>query len=60
MIGGSLSHAPIQVIFFDHYEQRLRMEELGRDFPPILQATPPLYDFLTQLAAKDFQIGSPR
>src|SRR5215470_13260130 len=43
---GEKKSAPIHVIFFDRYEQRLMLEALGRNFPPILQATPPLYDFL--------------
>jgi hypothetical protein len=34
------------------------LEALGRNFPPILQATPPLYDFLTQLAAYDSPVAS--
>jgi hypothetical protein len=50
--------APIHIIFFDRYEQRLMLEALDRNFPPIFQATPPLYDFLTQLAAYDSPIAS--
>ena len=50
---GEKKSAPIHVIFFDRYEQRLLLEALARNFPPILEATPPLYDFLTQLAAFD-------
>jgi hypothetical protein len=55
---GDKKSAPIHVIFFDRYEQRLMLEALGRNFPPILQATPPLYDFLTQLAAYDSPVAS--
>jgi hypothetical protein len=55
---GEKKSAPIHVIFFDRYEQRLMLEALGRNFPPILQNTPPLYDFLTQLAAYDSPIAS--
>jgi hypothetical protein len=55
---GEKKSAPIHVIFFDRYEQRLMLEALGRNFPPILQHTPPLYDFLTQLAAFDSPIAS--
>ncbi len=33
-------------------------EELARNFPPILKNTPPLYDFLTQIAAFDSPIAS--
>lgn len=29
------------------------LKALARNFPPVLEATPPLYDFLTQLAAFD-------
>jgi hypothetical protein len=55
---GERKSAPIHVIFFDRYEQRLMLEALSRNFPPILRATPPLYDFLTQLAAYDSPIAS--
>jgi hypothetical protein len=55
---GEKKSAPIHVIFFDRYEQRLLLEALGRNFPPILQHTPPLYDFLTQLAAYDSPIAT--
>jgi hypothetical protein len=55
---GEKKSAPIHVIFFDRHEQRLMLEALGRNFPMILQATPPLYDFLTQLAAFDSPIAS--
>jgi hypothetical protein len=34
------------------------LEALDRNFPPILQATPQLYDFLTQLAAQGSPIAS--
>ena len=55
---GEKKSAPIHVIFFDRHEQRLMLEALARNFPPILQNTPPLYDFLTQLAAFDSPIAS--
>jgi hypothetical protein len=55
---GEKKSAPIHVIFFDRYEQRLMLEALARNFPPILEATPPLYDFLTQIAAFDSPIAS--
>jgi hypothetical protein len=55
---GEKKSAPIHVIFFNHYEQRLLLEALARNFPPIIQATPPLYDFLTQIAAYDSPIAS--
>jgi hypothetical protein len=50
--------APIHVVFFDRHEQRLLLDGLARNFPPILETTPPLYDFLTQLAAFDSPIAS--
>ena len=50
--------APVHLIFFDRHEQRLMLEALARNFPPILQATPPLYDFLTQLAAFDSPVAT--
>jgi len=50
--------APIHIIFFDRYEQRLLLEALGRNFPPILKTTPPLYDFLTQVAGFDSPIAT--
>lgn len=55
---GERKSAPIHVIFFDRYEQRLLLEALARNFPPILEATPPLYDFLTQIAAFDSPIAT--
>ena len=50
--------APVHLIFFDRHEQRLLLEALARNFPPVLQATPPLYDFLTQLAAFDSPVAT--
>jgi len=50
--------APIHVVFFDRREQRLLLDGLARNFPAVLGATPPLYDFLTQLAAFDSPIAS--
>ena len=55
---GEKKSAPIHIIFFDHYEQRVMLEALARNFPPILKNTPPLYDFLTQIAAFDSPIAS--
>lgn len=53
-----MKSAPIHLVFFDRHEQRMLLEALARNFPPILEATPPLYDFLTQLAAFDSPIAS--
>jgi hypothetical protein len=50
--------APVHVVFYDRYEQRLLLEGLARNFPPILQNTPPLYDFLTQFAGFDSPVAS--
>ncbi len=44
--------APIHLIFFDRYEQRVLLDALARHFTSILAATR-LYDFLTQVAAFD-------
>lgn len=49
---GSIT-APIHIVFFDRGEQKRLLEGLARNFPPILQHMPPLYDFLTQKAAYD-------
>ncbi len=43
---GEKKSAPLHIIFFDHYEQRLMLEALARNFPTIIQNTLPLYDFL--------------
>lgn len=50
--------APVHVVFFDRAEQRLMLDGLARNFPTILDRTPPLYDFLTQLAAFDSPVAS--
>ncbi|HET7197118.1 MAG TPA: PD-(D/E)XK nuclease family protein, partial [Burkholderiales bacterium] len=51
------ARAPIHLIFYDHYGQRLLLEGLARHLGSILEATP-LYDFVTQLAAFDSPIVS--
>src|SRR5262249_6495356 len=50
--------APVHFIFFDRHEQTLMLEALARNFPPILQSTPPLYDLLTQLAGFDSPVAT--
>ncbi len=55
---GEPKSAPVHVVFFDRGEQRVLLEGLARNFPPILSHTPPLYDFLTQIAAFDSPIAS--
>ncbi|MDQ2654171.1 MAG: PD-(D/E)XK nuclease family protein, partial [Chloroflexota bacterium] len=44
--------APIHLIFFNSFEQRLLLDALSRHAQSILSATP-LYDFVTQIAAFD-------
>ena len=55
---GQVKSAPVHVAFFGRHEQRLVLEALARNFPPIVEATPPLYDFLTQVAAFDSPVAS--
>ena len=50
--------APVHFIFFDRHEQRLMLEALARNFPPILRSSPPLYDLLTQLAGFESPIAT--
>src|SRR6185295_6584588 len=49
--------APIHIIFFNRFEQRLLLDGLSRHFSTVLGATP-LYDFMTQLAAFDSPIAT--
>lgn len=49
--------APIHLVFFNHWEQRLILEGLARHFQSVLAATP-LYDFVTQLAAFDSPLAT--
>ena len=55
---GQPKSAPVHVVFFDRHAQRVLLEGLARNFPPVLKDTPPLYDFLTQVAAFDSPIAS--
>lgn len=55
---GEPKSAPVHVVFFDRGEQRVLLEGLARNFPPILSHTPPLYDFLTQIASFDSPIAT--
>lgn len=50
--------APIHLIFFNSFEQKLLLEGLSRHLPPLLGAAPALYDFMTQLAAFDSPIAT--
>ncbi|MFN8591630.1 MAG: AAA domain-containing protein [Thermomicrobiales bacterium] len=49
--------APMHLIFFNGFEQRLLLEALNRHARDILAATP-IYDFLTQLAAFDSPVAT--
>ena len=51
------ARAPIHLIFFDRYEQRMLLQGLGRHATTLLGATP-LYDFVTQLAAFDSPVAT--
>lgn len=50
-------NAPIHIIFFNRYEQRVLLDALARHLPTILAATP-MYDFLTQKSAFDSPIST--
>jgi hypothetical protein len=47
------SRAPVHLIFYNRFGFRLLLEPLARNFQDILGETPPLYDFLTQVAGFD-------
>ena len=49
--------APIHLIFWDRFEQRILLDGLGRHAGSVLGATP-LYDFVTQLAAYDSPVAT--
>lgn len=49
--------APIHLIFFNGFEQKLLLQALNRHARDILAATP-LYDFITQLAAFDSPVAT--
>ncbi len=49
--------APIHLIFYDRFEQRLLLDALGRHSGTVLSATP-LFDFMTQVAAFDSPIAT--
>ncbi len=51
------SRAPIHLIFYDDFAQRVLLDGLARHAATILGATP-LYDFVTQLAAFDSPIAT--
>src|SRR5206468_10217201 len=49
--------APIHLVFYNRFAQRLLLEGLARHAQRVLGATP-LYDFVTQLAAFDSPVAS--
>lgn len=51
------ARAPIHLIFFNGFEQKLLLQALNRHAHEILGATP-LYDFITQLAAFDSPVAT--
>lgn len=55
---GGKKTAPVHVVFFDRHDQRLLLEGLARNFPPVVEGTPPLYDFLTQFAGFDSPVAT--
>src|SRR5207302_1489917 len=50
--------APVHLVFYNSFEQRLLLQGLSRHFTRILDAAPALYDFMTQLAAFDSPIAT--
>jgi hypothetical protein len=50
--------APIHLIFWNDFGQRLLLEALGRNMGPMVHAAPALYDFVTQLAAFDSPVST--
>ena len=52
------ARAPVHLIFYNRFEQRLLLEGLSRHFTRILGSAPALYDFMTQLAAFDSPIAT--
>jgi hypothetical protein len=51
------ARAPIHLIFYDRYDQRVLLDALSRHAQSVLSATP-LYDFMTQMAAYDSPIAT--
>ncbi|HEU5327935.1 MAG TPA: AAA domain-containing protein [Thermomicrobiales bacterium] len=49
--------APIHLIFWNAFAQRILLDALARHFETVLAATP-LYDFVTQLASYDSPVAS--
>lgn len=55
--GAGEAKAPIHLIFWNHFDQRILLEGLARHFERILGATP-LYDLLTQIAGFDSSVAT--
>jgi AAA domain/PD-(D/E)XK nuclease superfamily len=56
--GAGAARAPIHLIFFSAYEQKLFLDALARHTPALLGTVPALYEFMTQLAAYDSPIAT--
>ncbi|MFN3649232.1 MAG: AAA domain-containing protein [Armatimonadota bacterium] len=56
-VDGTLS-APVHLVFYNSFEQRLFLEALSRHLSALLETAPALYDFMTQLAAFDSPIAT--
>ena len=50
--------APIHLVFWNDFGQRLLLDALARNFSSMVAAAPALYDFVTQIAAFDSPIAS--
>ena len=50
--------APLHLIFWNDFGQRLLLDALARNFSSMVAAAPALYDFVTQIAAFDSPIAS--
>ena len=50
--------APIHLVFWNDFGQRLLLDALARNMTPMVAAAPALYDFVTQMAAFDSPIAT--
>jgi len=55
---GGARRAPIHLIFWNDFGERLLLDALARNFSAMVAAAPALYDFVTQIAAFDSPIAS--
>lgn len=51
------ARAPIHLIFYERYDQRVLLDALSRHAESVLSATP-LFDFMTQMAAYDSPVAT--